>query len=100
MAHDGHHLEWDWSNKGQIEDDQSIRCAAFCEHEVKEVKTGHPITLTYRLYVHERVGDIMRKFATHDLSSTVSYHRVIDTLASLAFMRDGQSLNLSLRFIC
>ena len=97
MAHCGRHVEWDWSNKGHTEDDQSIQWAAFysdCEHEVKEVKTGHRITLTYNLYVHERVGGIMRDLSTHDLGSTVLYSRIKEALASPAFMKDGQSLKL------
>ena len=97
VAHRGHHVEWDWSNTAHTEDDKSIQWAAFysdCEHEVKEVKTGHRITLTYNLYVHERVGGIMRDFSTHDLGSTVLYHRVKEALASPAFMKNGQSPKL------
>jgi hypothetical protein len=61
-----------------MEGDQSIQWAAFysdCEHEVKEVKTGHRITLAYRLYVHERVSRPARRstctsvLATNPLSS-------------------------------
>lgn len=93
MAHHGLEMEWDWSNKRKTEDDESIEWAAFysdCEHEVKEVTSGHRVTLTYNLYVHERVGGIMRDPPTLDLSSMVLYHQVKEALASPAFMKDGQ----------
>ena len=59
VAHKGQETIIDW---GQKEADK-IQWAAFysdCEHEVLEVKSGHRITLTYNLYVRERVGGIMR----------------------------------------
>ncbi|KAL2046621.1 hypothetical protein ABVK25_011702 [Lepraria finkii] len=100
VAHHGLEMEWDWSNKRKTEDDESIEWAAFysdCEHEVKEVTSGHRVTLTYNLYVHERVGGIMRDPPTLDLSSMVLYHRVKEALASPAFMKDGGTLGFYCR---
>lgn len=97
MAHHGLDMEWDWSKKGETEGEESIEWAAFysdCEHEVKEVTSGHRVTLTYNLYVHERVGGIMRDLPTPDLSSMVLYHQVKEALASPAFMKDGKSPKL------
>lgn len=50
----------DWSQK----ETDKIQCVAFysdCKHGVLEVKTGHRITLTYNLYVNERLGGVIRQ---------------------------------------
>ena len=72
---------------------KSVKWAAFYsddEHEVKEVKNGHRVTSTYNLYVHERVGGIMRKHPTTEPDSMVLHHRAKEALASPAFMKTGK----------
>jgi hypothetical protein len=90
VAHRGQNLEWDWSNK----DAKEIMWAAFysdCEHEVKQVKSGHRVTLTYNLYMHEQLGGIMRQHKTVGLDSYTLYHRVKEALASADFLKNGMS---------
>lgn len=65
-----------------------------CEHEVQEVKSGHRITLTYNLYVRERLGVIMRDHASSSLSSYVLYHRVKEALASPDYLEKGSFCNI------
>lgn len=61
VAHQGQETIFDWSQK---EAEDEIHWAALysdCEHEVLEVQNGHRITLTYNLYVHERLGGVVRQ---------------------------------------
>ncbi|MCJ1353793.1 MAG: hypothetical protein MMC33_003780, partial [Icmadophila ericetorum] len=64
VGHNGVETLWDWSSDESIEDCNTIHWAAifsYYEHEVLEVKKGHRITVTYNLYVHERIGTVMRR---------------------------------------
>ena len=91
VAHKGQETIIDW---GQKEADK-IQWAAFysdCEHEVLEVKNGHRITLTYNLYVRERVGGIIRH--KQSVSSDVGglSDKVKRLLRNPAFMTKGGML--------
>ena len=91
VAHKGKETITDW---GQREADK-IQWAAFysdCEHEVLEVKNGHRITLTYNLYVRERVGGIIRH--KQSVSSDVCglSYKVKKLLRDPAFMTKGGML--------
>ena len=91
VAHKGQETIIDW---GQKEADQ-IHWAAFysdCEHEVLEVKSGHRITLTYNLYVRERVGGIMRHKQSVDSDVCGLSSKVKDLLRDPAFMTKGGML--------
>jgi len=60
VAHKRQEMLYDWSN----EKADKIEWAAFysdCQHEVRQVQSGHRITLTYNLYVHERLGGVLRR---------------------------------------
>lgn len=53
VRHEGQSMTFDWSMP-EASPRPEIQWAAFysdCEHEVKEVESGHRITLTYNLYV-------------------------------------------------
>ena len=73
-----------------------IEWAAFysdCEHEVMEVQSGHRVTLTYNLYVRERLGAIARaKQITPEPKSYPLFVRAKEALAQPEFMKNGKSL--------
>ena len=91
VAHKGQETIIDWSQK----EADKIQWAAFysdCEHEVLEVKSGHRITLTYNLYVRERLGGIIRH--KQSVSSNVCglSDKVKKLLRDPAFMTKGGML--------
>lgn len=91
VAHKGQETITDW---GQKEADK-IRWAAFysdCEHEVLEVKKGHRITLTYNLYVRERVGGIIRHKQSVSSDAGGLSDKVKRLLRDPAFMTEGGML--------
>ncbi|KAK0753699.1 hypothetical protein B0T18DRAFT_442245 [Schizothecium vesticola] len=52
VRHVGHSITYDWGTSAAGETD-AVHWAAFysdCEHEVREVSHGHPVTPTYNLY--------------------------------------------------
>ncbi|KAJ2904300.1 hypothetical protein MKZ38_008359 [Zalerion maritima] len=68
-----------------------IRWVAFysdCEHEVLPVVAGHRVTLTYKLYVSERIGGLVQPQVTESETCPM-YCRIKDLLASPMFMTDG-----------
>ncbi|KAL6720878.1 hypothetical protein ACLMJK_002803 [Lecanora helva] len=104
-AHDGGHLKvvhqgretiFDWNQNSA----GAIQWAAFysdCEHEVLEVKSGHRITLTYNLYVQERVGSLLRKHATVDSRQFDIYNRASEALKAADFLPRGGILGFYCR---
>ncbi|KAM0802292.1 hypothetical protein BDR22DRAFT_844059 [Usnea florida] len=93
VKHRGKTHEWGWDDKPT----DTIQWAAFysdCEHEVNEVKGGHRITLTYNLYVHERLGGILRQPSVIQDWSLPLYRTAAKALASQWFMEEGGTLGL------
>lgn len=61
ISHKKHTSTFDWSD----DNPNSIQWTAFysdCEHEVLPVPSGHRVTLTYNLYVCERIGSILQRY--------------------------------------
>ncbi|KAH0533790.1 hypothetical protein FGG08_007556 [Glutinoglossum americanum] len=84
---------YDWSNTGTNE----IAWAAFysdCEHEVFEVKSGHRITLTYNLYVSQRVGGTIERLPAVDPAKYAVYQMAEDLLMDPEFMKEGGTLGI------
>jgi hypothetical protein len=80
---------WDWSS----EKAESISWAAFysdCEHEVQEVQSGHRVTLTYNLYVRERLGAVLRPHSTAHAESYPLFIKVKELLANPRFLKEGK----------
>jgi len=71
----------------------NIRWVAFysdCEHEVLPVTTGHRVTLTYQLYVSERIGGLVQpQLQMPDSKSHPMYCCIKDNLASPMFIKNG-----------
>lgn len=91
MSHKNHSTLFDWSNDCNT---NTIKWAAFysdCEHEVQEVTSGHRITITYNLYVSQRVGGGLRRNPIADPSSYSLFERVKGMLEQEDFMVDGRS---------
>ena len=89
ISHKGGETVWDWSN----ETAESIKWAAFysdCEHEVHEVQSGHRVTLTYNLYVHERLGAVIRRHPTTRAESYPLFLKVKELLADPEFLNSGK----------
>jgi hypothetical protein len=89
VSHKGGERVWDWSN----EQAESIKWAAFysdCEHEVLEVQSGHRVTLTYNLYVHERLGAVLRRHPATHAESYPLYLQVKALLAEPGFLNAGK----------
>jgi hypothetical protein len=88
FAQGGGETVWDWSNDKA----ESIKWAAFysdCEHEVHEVQSGHRVTLTYNLYVRERLGAVLRRHPTAHAESYPLFLKVKELLAKPGFLRAG-----------
>ncbi|KAL9599312.1 MAG: hypothetical protein Q9219_003939 [cf. Caloplaca sp. 3 TL-2023] len=85
--HDRPELVLSWGGK-----DASIEWVAFysdCKHGIKEVTEGHRVTLTYNLYAHEQVGDILPNPSPVGTNSFVLYHRAKEALSSPDFLPEG-----------
>ena len=98
VSHKGGETVWDWSN----ENAESIKWAAFysdCEHEVLEVQSGHRVTLTYNLYVHERLGAVLRRHPTAHAESYSLFLKVKELLAKPGFLSDGKFANYITWFV-
>ena len=83
IAHQGQETIFDWSQ----EEADKIQWAAFysdCEHEVLEVKSGHRITLSYNLYVHERLGGIMRQNPSVDSDHYALRNKVMEVIRRIS----------------
>ena len=91
VAHKGEETITDWCQK----EAEKIQWAAFysdCEHEVLEVKSGHRITLTYNLYVRERVGGIIHHKQSVNSDVGGLSDKVKKFLRDPAFMTSGGTL--------
>jgi hypothetical protein len=98
ISHKGGETVWDWSN----ETAESIKWAAFysdCEHEVHEVQSGHRVTLTYNLYVHERLGAVLRRHPTTCAESYPLFLKVKELLADPGFLSPGKFDNDFIWFV-
>jgi hypothetical protein len=84
---------FDWSTDPDGVASSAIQWAAFysdCEHEVKEVTTGHRITLTYNLYRTPGVGNLAGNGIAMDASSLPLFQYVQDALKQSEFMPNGE----------
>ena len=91
VAHNGQETIIDWGQKAA----DKIQWAAFysdCEHEVLDVKSGHRITLTYNLYVRERIGGIIRHKQSVNSDVCGLSYKVKKLLRDPAFMTKGGML--------
>ena len=98
ISHKGGETVWDWSN----ETAESIEWVAFysdCEHEVHEVQSGHRVTLTYNLYVHERLGAVLRRHPTTRAESYPLFLKVKELLADPGFLSRGKFDNSFIWFV-
>jgi hypothetical protein len=89
ISHKGVEKVWDWSSQKA----ESISWAAFysdCEHEVHEVQSGHRVTLTYNLYVRERLGAVLRPHPTAHAESYPLFIKVKELLANPRFLKEGK----------
>lgn len=89
MQHHGQETNFDWSRQSS----SSIQWAAFysdCEHEIKTIKAGHRITLTYNLYVREMPGAILAPIRPVLDPQTLPLYGLIESLLTTPeFMKDG-----------
>ena len=86
-------MTFDFGTASDDADHASIRWAAFysdCEHEVKEVTSGHRVTLTYNLYAVRGNGSLTGYCPTLDPSHLPLYHSVEALLRDERFMKDGE----------
>ncbi|MCJ1249499.1 hypothetical protein MMC30_006723 [Trapelia coarctata] len=91
VAHKGEERTFDLNS----ENADAIKWSAFysdCEHEVLEVQSGHRVTLTYNLYVHEYLGGALRRIPTAHPNSYPLYAKAKDALSENGFMKDGGTL--------
>ncbi|PYH31272.1 2OG-Fe(II) oxygenase [Aspergillus neoniger CBS 115656] len=89
VQHHGQETNFDWSRQSS----SSIQWAAFysdCEHEIKTIKSGHRITLTYNLYVREMPGAILAPIRPVLDPQTLPLYGLIESLLTTpGFMNDG-----------
>lgn len=88
ISHKKHTSTFDWSD----DNPNSIQWTAFysdCEHEVLPVPSGHRVTLTYNLYVCERIGSILQRYPSADPSLFPLYGKLRDILEQPGFLLDG-----------
>jgi hypothetical protein len=98
VTHKGHTKYFDWSNT----DSSTINWAAFysdCEHEVMPVTSGHRITLTYNLYMTQKIGSVLQHYPTVDHTLSPLHVGVKEMLAQPNFMADGKLPPISLHKI-
>jgi hypothetical protein len=79
----------------------TIEWAAFysdCEHEVKRVQSGHRVTLTYNLYVHERLGGVLRRHPAVRPSYYLLFEMVKKMLEQREFVSHGRCPDLMFLF--
>lgn len=86
-------LAFDWSttNGGAPGD---IKWAAFysdCEHEVREVTSGHRVTLTYNLYLTRGLGHLAGVSSALDSTQLPLYQSLEGALENPGFFRRGKS---------
>ncbi|THV47546.1 hypothetical protein BGAL_0304g00180 [Botrytis galanthina] len=87
VTHRGSNTFFDWGNKSD-----SIQWAAFysdCEHEVLEVTSGHRVTLTYNLYISQKIGIPLQKNLVADPTLSPLYEVARNVLVQPGFMKRG-----------
>ncbi|TGO13033.1 hypothetical protein BTUL_0078g00420 [Botrytis tulipae] len=87
VTHRGSDTFFDWGNKSD-----SIQWAAFysdCEHEVLEVTSGHRVTLTYNLYISQKIGIPLQKNLVADPTLSPLYEVARNVLVQPDFMKRG-----------
>ncbi|GKZ24416.1 hypothetical protein AbraIFM66951_010492 [Aspergillus brasiliensis] len=89
VQHHGQETNFDWSRQSS----SSIQWAAFysdCEHEIKTIRAGNRITLTYNLYVRDTPGAILAPIRPAiDPQAFPLYGLVKSLLNTPGFMKDG-----------
>ncbi|KAJ4210947.1 hypothetical protein NW759_012978 [Fusarium solani] len=83
-------IHFDWDNM-DIEGPQ-IQWAAFysdCEHEVREVSSGHRISLTYNLYVTRGDGQLSNHPNALDIGHTPVFGHLEELISDREFLPDG-----------
>ncbi|KAF7902857.1 hypothetical protein EAF00_002759 [Botryotinia globosa] len=87
VTHRGSNTFFDWGNQSD-----SIQWAAFysdCEHEVLEVTSGHRVTLTYNLYISQKIGIPLQKNLVADPTLSPLYEVARNVLVQPDFMKRG-----------
>lgn len=56
---------------------------------------GHRITLTYNLYVSERLGGAIRPFSSADPTRYPAYEKAKALFEDPSFMKEGESRNMN-----
>ena len=95
----GKELLFDWSTSSENGDGSAerpvIQWAAFysdCEHEVREVVSGHRLTLTYNLFLTRGHGHLAGSAPMLDPTQLPLYNTLYQALETPGFLRRGQSL--------
>lgn len=91
MTHQGKDTIWDFSKHSA----NTIQWAAFysdCEHEVMPVTSGHRITLTYNLYLRDRLGGVVGQPSAIEVNQYPFYDVMMEALKSPNFMPEGCTL--------
>ena len=87
VQHEGKEVEFDWSHQSA----SAIQWAAFysdCEHEIKTIKEGERITLTYNLYVTQPERSTLPSVMV-DPKSLSLYGFLENALMEPGFMKHG-----------
>ena len=94
VRHKGKEMTFDWGTSKSDEDHASIRWTAFysdCEHEVREVFSGHRLTLTYHLYAARGNGTMAGNSPTMD-PMHLPLCQFIETMLGVdKFMKAGET---------
>ncbi|KAL9061522.1 MAG: hypothetical protein Q9162_000054 [Coniocarpon cinnabarinum] len=96
VKHAGQTMEFDWSDNATADQHPLIKWAAFysdCEHEVREVTSGHRITLTYNLHFAEGSGMLAGLGAINSMSLPL-YGYFQAMLKNQRFMEQGGILGI------
>lgn len=97
VRHKGKEMTFDWGTARTDKDHASIRWTAFysdCEHEVREVFSGHRVTLTYNLYATRGNGVMAGSSPTMD-PAHLPLCQFIETMLEVdKFMTQGKAARL------
>jgi hypothetical protein len=87
VRHQGYSTVFDWANNSP-----NIQWAAFygdCKHEVKQVVSGHRVTLTYNLYWRRGVGEMCGFNTTLNIKELPAYREMVKALSNPLFFAEG-----------
>ncbi|KUJ13011.1 uncharacterized protein LY89DRAFT_592152, partial [Mollisia scopiformis] len=93
VYHKRYNSAFDWSQ--QDEDSNTIQWTAFysdCEYEIGPVKSGHCITLTYNLYLSERVGGLLQRNPSIDPTLFPLHGKLTELLEQPGFLYEGGTI--------